>query len=123
MERESILQVCKGEIEKRVNYELGNVIDNVLDERCDPDAKRNIVVKLELIPEAKRTKIRMKASVKAQLAQTTNVTTALQIMRDNNGEVCVVEIGKELPGQTAIIDEAFDGGVTVYISREENDDE
>lgn len=123
MERESILRACKSEIEKRVNYELGNVIDNVLNERCDPTAKRSIIVKLELSPYLNRAQIRMKASVKAQLAQTTNVATELQIVKDDNGEVCIVEIGKKLPGQTAIIEEAFNDGVTVYISREENCDE
>ncbi len=51
--KESILRAASGEIESRVNYELGKIVDNILDLRTSPTAKRTITVKLNLIDRQK----------------------------------------------------------------------
>ena len=40
--RKSILQMAKGAIEERVDYEVNRVVDNILDQNTKATGKRNI---------------------------------------------------------------------------------
>lgn len=50
LDKKSILEMSMGAILERVDYEMGKVIDNILDLNTKPNAKRKITVTLELIP-------------------------------------------------------------------------
>ena len=54
LDKKSILEMSMGAILERVDYEMGKVIDNILDPNTKPTGKRKITVSLELIPRPLR---------------------------------------------------------------------
>lgn len=54
LDKKSILEMSMGAILERVDYEMGKVMDNILDPNTKATAKRKISVTLELIPSADR---------------------------------------------------------------------
>ena len=53
-ESSSILDMAMGAIKERVDYEMGHVIDNILDPNTNPTKKRKMVLTLELTPDSER---------------------------------------------------------------------
>lgn len=53
-DKKSILEMSMGAILERVDYEMGRVLENVLDPNTKATAKRKITVGLELVPSADR---------------------------------------------------------------------
>ena len=94
-----------GAILERVDYEMGKVIDNILDPNTKPTGKRKITVSLELIPSADRRTITVQTTAKSALVPTDPVTTSLFITNQpGSGEMVVAEMVPQVPGQVA-----FDG--------------
>lgn len=103
MEKESVLRMIDGAIEERVDYEVGRLLDNVLDLNTKPTAKRTITITLEFSPDETRNVMSLNATVKTKLAATEAVKTTLSITADpRNGEVIVSEVGKQVPGQLSM---------------------
>ena len=100
--RSSLLQMAKGAIQERVDYEVSRVVDNILDMNTPADAKRKVVLTLELIPDKERRVVKVNASAKATLAQVTAVGTSLVITSDGNGEMMLAEIVPQVPGQVSM---------------------
>lgn len=50
LDKKSILEMSMGAILERVDYEMGKVMDNIMDPNTKATAKRKISVTLELIP-------------------------------------------------------------------------
>lgn len=106
MEKASVLRMINGAIEERVDYEVGRLIENVMDRNTKPDQKRKITITLEFVPDETRTILRLNAVVKSALAPTDSVKTTLSIITDGNtGEVVVREVGTQIPGQYDIAGE------------------
>lgn len=103
--RSSLLQMAKGAIQERVDYEVSKVIDNILDTNTDPTAKRKVTLTLELKPDKERSVVAITASAKATLAPTVPVGTSLVITADGEGEMMLAEIVPNVPGQMSL-----DGG-------------
>ena len=103
--RSSILQMAKGAIQERVDYEVSRVVDNILDMNTEPTVKRKVVLTIEMKPDENRQVITMNASAKSTLAPTTPIGTSLVITSDGNGEMVVAEIVPQVPGQMSM-----DGG-------------
>lgn len=99
MDSKSILEMSRGAILERVNYEMGKVIDNVLDPNTKPDAKRKLTISLELMPSADRKTITVKTTAKSTLVATDPVTTGLFITNNGTGEMVVAELVPQIPGQ------------------------
>lgn len=97
--RTSILQMAKGAIQERVDYEVAKVIDNILDANTDPKTKRKITLIIELKPDENRQFISLSASAKSTLAPVVPIGTTLGIAADNNGEMVIVETVPQIPGQ------------------------
>ena len=97
--RTSLLQMAKGAIMERVDYEVERVVDNILDGRTDPTAKRKVVLTVEMRPDEERQIIKICASAKSTLAHTMPVDTSLIITADHNGEMVLAEIVPQIPGQ------------------------
>lgn len=92
-----------GAILERVDYEMGKVIDNILDLNTKPTGKRKITVTLELIPSADRKTITVQTTAKSSLVPTDPVTTSLFITNQpNTGEMVVAEMVPQVPGQMAL---------------------
>lgn len=89
-----------GAILERVDYEMGRVLENVLDPNTKATAKRKITVGLELVPSADRKTITVLTTAKAALVPTDPVTTSLFITSaPNTGEMVVAEMVPQVPGQ------------------------
>lgn len=73
--RSSILQMAKGAIQERVDYEVTRVIDNILDVNTKPTEKRKVVLTIEMKPDEARQVITLSASAKSTLAATTRLSS------------------------------------------------
>lgn len=100
--RSSILQMAKGAIQERVDYEVSKVIDNILDINTEATAKRKITLTVELKPDENRQFIRVNASAKSTLAPVVPIGTTLGIAADENGEMVIVESVPQVPGQISM---------------------
>lgn len=100
--RSSILQMAKGAIQERVDYEVSKVIDNILDINTEATAKRKITLTVELKPDENRQFIRVNASAKSTLAPVVPIGTTLGIASDENGEMVIVESVPQVPGQISL---------------------
>ena len=106
LEKKSILEMSMGAILERVDYEMGKVIDNILDPNTKPAGKRKITVGLELIPSADRKTITVQTTAKSTLVPTDPSTTSLYITNQpGTGEMVVAEMVPQVPGQLGM-----DGG-------------
>lgn len=101
-QKNSILMMARGAIQERVDYEVTKAIDNILDPNTDAVAKRKIVLTLEMKPDEDRRIIKVAASTKSTLAPVTPVGTTLGITADENGEMILVEVVPQVPGQMSI---------------------
>ena len=81
----SILQLARGAIMERADYEIAKIIDNILDPNTRASAKRKLQLTIEFLPDDNR--------------QTNPVATALFVSGDNLGEVHAVEMVPNIPGQ------------------------
>lgn len=95
----SILQMARGAIEERVDYEMSRVIDNILDPNTEPTAKRKLNLTIEFKPDANRQVISVITTAKSSLCPTNPVATSLFITGDEQGEVTAVEMVPNIPGQ------------------------
>ena len=106
LEKKSILEMSMGAILERVDYEMGKVMDNILDPNTKATAKRKITVGLELIPSADRKTITVQTTAKSTLVPTDPITTSLYITNQpGTGEMVVAEMVPQVPGQLGM-----DGG-------------
>ena len=103
LDKKSILEMSMGAILERVDYEMGRVLDNILDPNTKPTGKRKITISLELVPSADRRIITVLTTAKATLVPTDPVTTSLYITNQpSTGEMVVAEMVPQVPGQTAL---------------------
>ena len=106
LDKKSILEMSMGAILERVDYEMGKVMDNILDPNTKATAKRKISVTLELIPSADRRTITVQTTAKSTLVPTDPITTSLYITNQpGTGEMVVAEMVPQVPGQLGM-----DGG-------------
>lgn len=98
--RKSILEMARGGFLEQVDYEMAKVIDNILDPNTKATGKRRVTVTMELVPDDSRRQILVSFATKSALVATNPLTTSLYITGDNGtGEVCVVEMVPQIPGQ------------------------
>lgn len=97
--RSSILQMAKGAIQERVDYEVSRVVDNILDMNTEPTVKRKVVLTIEMKPDENRQVITMNATAKSSLAPTTPIGTSLVITSDGNGEWWLRKSCPRCPGR------------------------
>lgn len=75
----SILQMARGAIMERADYEVTKAIENILDANTSATAKRKITITLELNPDDQRRNISLNVTAKSALAPTNPVVTSLYI--------------------------------------------
>ena len=103
--RSSLLQMAKGAIQERVDYEVSRVVDNILDMNTEAKVKRKFVLTITMVPDEDRQVVKIEASVKSTLAPVTPVGTSLVITADGNGEMILAEIIPQVPGQMSLTGE------------------
>ena len=95
----SILQMARGAIQERVDYEMKRVVDNILDTNTKATEKRKITLTVELTPDDERSSIAVKVTAKSVLAATNPIATSLYIAGDDNGLPVIAEMVPQIPGQ------------------------
>lgn len=85
---------------ERVDYEMPRIIANILDPNTKATAKRKLTITMEFAPDDERTNIITNVTVKPSLAATNPVRTTLYASVDGHGEVQIVEMTPQVPGQT-----------------------
>lgn len=101
--QKSILEMAMGAFQERVDYEMARILDNILDDNTQPTAKRKMVLTMEFVPDDDRTNITVNVTAKSTLAATTPVRTSLYVCGDSrNGQISVVEMVPQVPGQRSL---------------------
>lgn len=101
-QKSSLLQMAKGAIQERVDYEVSRVVDNILDLNTEAKVKRKVVLTIEMVPDADRQVVKIAASAKSTLAPVVPVGTSLVVTADSNGEMILAEIVPQVPGQMSM---------------------
>lgn len=102
MDRKSILEMARGAIQERVDYEMVKVVDNILDINTKAARKRTLTLSIDFVPDDERQTIQIRATAKFKLEPTNPVSTSLYITGDANGEMVAVEMVPQTPGQTML---------------------
>lgn len=97
-QQKSILQMARGAIQERADYEMSRLLANILDANTSPTAKRKLTITLELKPDDQRQNISVSVTAKSALAPTSPVVTSLFVADGDN----VVEMVPQIPGQFGI---------------------
>lgn len=98
----SVMDWCAGTIREKLDYDAARVADNILNPRTDPDVVRKITLTISFRPDVDRATVAVTAVSKVTLAPTEPSSTNLFFTTDDNGEVLLMEIGDQMPGQTAL---------------------
>lgn len=93
--QKSILQMARGAIQERADYEMSRLMENILDANTSATAKRKLTITMELRPDDDRQTIMVSCTAKSTLAPTNPVTTSLYVADEDN----VVEMVPQIPGQ------------------------
>ena len=107
---DSLLEMARGAILERVDYEAARVAENIEDPNTDFKAKRKIQITLTFKASADRETVQMETEVKTTLAPMMPVSTSLYMVRDDQGDPMIVEAVRQTPGQLDM-----DGGVGVEL--------
>ena len=103
--RSSLLQMAKGAIQERVDYEVSRVVDNILYMNTEAKVKRKVVLTIVMVPDEDRQVVKIEASAKSTLAPVVPIGTSLVITSDGNGEMMLAEIIPQVPGQISMTGE------------------
>ena len=109
MQHINLEQFAGGAFTAQINRELKKVAENIQDPNTDATAKRKITVVMEFKPNEARDFVTTGVQAKATLAPALGAVTAFNVGTDlKTGEVQAAEIGKQLPGQMAMVLEDTD---------------
>lgn len=95
--KRSILQMARGAVMERADYEMTRILENILDANTSPTAKRKLTLTLEMKPDDTRQMITVSCTAKSVLAPTNAVVMSLYVADGEN----VVEMTPQIPGQVA----------------------
>lgn len=96
--QKSILQMARGAIQERADYEMSGILANILDPNTSATAKRKLTITLELKPDDTRQNIAVSVTAKSALASTNPVVTSLYVADEDT----VVKMVPQVPGQFSI---------------------
>ena len=96
--QKSILQMARGAIQERSDYEMSRILENILDPNTKATEKRKLTLTLEFKPDDTRQNITVSCVAKSALAATSPVVTSLYVADED----AVVEMVPQIPGQQAM---------------------
>lgn len=100
MDKKSILDMARGAIKERVDYEMARILDNITDANTRPTTKRKLTLTIVLAPDDDRSNVAIDITAKSTLAATNHVRTSLYLTGDPaSGELAAVEMVPQIPGQ------------------------
>ena len=95
----SIIDVARGAIKERADYEMARILENIMDPNTRADKKRTLTLQLDFMPDADRQQIGVAVTAKSKLEPTHPVATALYITGNSDGQIQAVEMVPQIPGQ------------------------
>jgi len=98
-DKASILEMARGAITERVDYAMGEIIQNILDPNTEPTKQRELTLKLKFKPSANREFIQVDCVATPKLQPTTAVQTSLSLQSTYDGTTKFVENTPQLQGQ------------------------
>lgn len=96
--KKSIMEMARGGVMERVDYEMVKVMENIFDANTNPIAKRKITLTIEFKPGDDRQSITVDYTVKSTLAPTSPVRTMLYAADEDT----VIEMTPQIPGQVDV---------------------
>lgn len=96
--KRSIIDMARGAIKERADYEMTRVVENILDPNTSATAARKITITLTLKSDDTRQNIAVSCVAKSTLAATNPVTTSLYVADEES----IVEMVPQIPGQLAV---------------------
>lgn len=101
--QKSIMEMARGAFLERVDYEMVKVLDNILDANTVADKKRKLTVSIVFTPDNDRQNIGVAFEVKSSLVPAAPAVTSLYVAGESStGEVQVVEMVPQVPGQMSL---------------------
>lgn len=100
MSKKKILEMARGALMERADYELTRIVENIMDINTPATKKRKLTVTLDLEPDEDRNMITISASAKSTLVPTSPVKSAFWVTTDENGVPVMQEMLAESPDQT-----------------------
>ena len=102
MGKKQILEMARGALMERANYELERIVENILDPNTPAAKKRKLTVTLELLPDEDRRMIQISATAKSALMATTPIQAAFWLSTDDNWIPVMQELIADTPDQTIL---------------------
>ena len=90
----SILQMARGAIQERTDYEMARILENIVDPNTKSTGPRKLVLTMIFRPDDERQIVDVTVSAKSTLQPTSPVKTSLYITEDT-----AVELVPNIPGQ------------------------
>ena len=98
--QKSILDMARGAIQERTDYEMAHIIKNILDPNTKATEPRKLTITLTFKADDDRKNIGVSCTAKPSLATTNPVATMLCITgEDSNGVAQISECLPNIPGQ------------------------
>lgn len=99
--QKSILEMARGAIMERADYEMAKVIENIQDVNTSPTKKRTLTLTVEFTPDTERQQISVNVVAKSKLEPTNPVTTTLFLTGEGE-DAAAYEMVPQVPGQRSI---------------------
>lgn len=99
--QKSILEMARGAIMERADYEMAAIVKNIQDVNTSPTKERVLTLTVKFKPDAERQQIAVNVVAKSKLEPTNPVMTSLYLTGEGD-EVQAVEMVPNIPGQQAI---------------------
>jgi len=101
LNKTTLEQLAMGAVMEAFDYELQNVVENILDPNTEAKAKREITIKLKVKPNEHRNMADVEAHTASKLAPARPIETTLLFDRDKQGKPLAAELGANqgAPGQ------------------------
>ena len=95
----SILEMARGAILERTDYEMGRILENIMDPNTSATAKRKLTITVEFKPDDFRQTVSVSVCAKSTIVPTNPIATSLFLQGDNTIGINAVEMVPQIPGQ------------------------
>ena len=102
MSKRKILEMARGALMQRADYELTRIVENIMDINTPATKPRKLTVTIDLRPDETRQMVVISATAKSTLAATTPIQSTFWMESDENGLPVMREALAESPDQTIL---------------------
>ena len=102
MSKRKILEMARGALMERADYELTRIVENIMDINTPATKPRKLTVTIDLRPDETRQMVVISATAKSTLAATTPIQSTFWLESDENGVPVMREALAESPDQTIL---------------------